>query len=72
VHEFTRKRLAMTGFLALPTTHEHGLIAGELPAYHRDPFDRLLIAQAQTEGLVLINSDKVILQYSVQTFWASK
>jgi PIN domain nuclease of toxin-antitoxin system len=58
VREFTRKRLAITGFLPLPISHEHGMTAGELPLHHRDPFDRILIAQAQTEGLVLITGEE--------------
>lgn len=41
----------------------------ELPQIHGDPFDRLLIAQAQTEGMVIITRDKIIPQYPVRTVW---
>jgi PIN domain nuclease of toxin-antitoxin system len=40
-----------------------------LPNYHRDPFDRMLIAQAQTEGLVLLTADHNFEKYPVETFW---
>lgn len=72
VREFTRKRLAITGFFPLPIAHEHGITADELPPHHRDPFDRILIAQAQAEGLVLITGDENIVRYEVETLWAGK
>ena len=40
-----------------------------LPNIHRDPFDRLLVAQAQTEGLVLVTHDRMMPQYPVETIW---
>lgn len=54
-----------TQFLPLPITAEHGVRAGRLPAHHKDPFDRILIAQAQTEGLTLMTRDKHIPLYDV-------
>lgn len=53
------------GFEALPITVEHAEWAGSLPQLHRDPFDRLLVAQAQLEGLVLVTVDEQILRYQV-------
>jgi PIN domain nuclease of toxin-antitoxin system len=53
------------GFTALPITVEHAEWAGSLPQLHRDPFDRLLVAQAQLEGLVLVTVDDQILKYAV-------
>lgn len=53
------------GFLSIPITVEHAERAGGLPQLHRDPFDRLLVAQAQLEGLVLVTVDDQILRYSV-------
>jgi PIN domain nuclease of toxin-antitoxin system len=53
------------GFRALPITVEHAEWAGALPQLHRDPFDRLLVAQAQLEGLVLVTVDDQILRYQV-------
>jgi PIN domain nuclease of toxin-antitoxin system len=53
------------GFSSIPITVEHAERAGGLPQLHRDPFDRLLVAQAQLEGLVLVTVDDQILRYSV-------
>lgn len=55
-------------FLKLPISLYHGQIAGSLPSHHRDPFDRMLIAQAQAEGLILVTSDKMFAKYGVNTF----
>lgn len=52
----------------LDITRVHAMVAGELPLIHRDPFDRLLIAQAMEEGLVLMTSDSWIRQYPVPLF----
>jgi PIN domain nuclease of toxin-antitoxin system len=49
---------------------EHGLQVGELPLHHRDPFDRLLVAQAQLEGLTIVTRDPRIARYDVQTLAA--
>jgi PIN domain nuclease of toxin-antitoxin system len=50
---------------ALPILHAHALRAGELPAHHGDPFDRMLVAQAQIEGLTLLSADRGLAQYDV-------
>ena len=52
-------------FLLLPITVEQAEWEGALPQVHRDPFDRLLVAQAQLEGLVLVTVDEQILRYQV-------
>ncbi len=70
--EFFRNRLTVAGFLPLPITHEHALAAAELPRLHGDPFDRMLVAQAQTEGLILITSDRQLRKYPVNTLWSGK
>jgi PIN domain nuclease of toxin-antitoxin system len=70
--DFLRTRLAIVGFRPLPMTHEHALAAGELPKLHTDPFDRMLVAQAQTEGMILITSDRQLLKYPVETLWSGK
>jgi PIN domain nuclease of toxin-antitoxin system len=54
------------GFSKLPISLYHGQLAGHLPAIHRDPFDRMLIAQAQAEGLILITADENIGQYKLR------
>jgi PIN domain nuclease of toxin-antitoxin system len=53
------------GFISLSVTVEHAEWAGSLPILHRDPFDRLLVAQAHLEGLVLVSVDEQILRYQV-------
>ena len=58
------------GFEELPVTWRHGRAAAALPPLHSDPFDRMLVAQARTEDLVLITRDPLILQYDVATMSA--
>ncbi|MBL7489666.1 type II toxin-antitoxin system VapC family toxin [Frankia sp. AgB1.9] len=55
------------GFRALQITFEHAVAAGRLPLLHRDPFDRMLIAQAQCEDLTLATRDASIRAYDVTT-----
>lgn len=55
------------GFLPLDISLFHGERAGDLPLLHRDPFDRMLVAQAQAEGLDIITADSRIGQYGVRT-----
>ncbi len=54
-----------SGFTELPVTAEHGLAAGALPLLHRDPFDRMLVAQAKSEGLTLVTRDREIAVYDI-------
>ncbi|MXW86271.1 MAG: type II toxin-antitoxin system VapC family toxin [Boseongicola sp. SB0667_bin_21] len=53
------------GCAPLSVTWSHGDIAGALPPHHADPFDRLLIAQAQSEGLTILTADRAFWQYDV-------
>lgn len=62
-------RLARHGFVALSIEMRHVLRAGALPPIHRDPFDRLLVAQAQLEGIPIITADTAIGQYDVEVIW---
>lgn len=57
------------GFSSLPLTLRHAIAAGGLPEPHRDPFDRLLIAQARLEGLAIVSSDDVFAAYGVRVVW---
>ncbi len=59
-----------SGFSELPITAEHGLNAGTLPLLHRDPFDRLLGAQARIEKLKRVTRDKTLEPYDVDILWA--
>ncbi|WP_342238793.1 type II toxin-antitoxin system VapC family toxin [Inquilinus sp. OTU3971] len=54
------------GFSKLPISFFHGQQAGALPPHHRDPFDRMLIAQAQAEGLELMTADPIFRAYAVR------
>jgi PIN domain nuclease of toxin-antitoxin system len=56
-------------FEPLPITIVHALRAGNLPGSHRDPFDRMLIAQAQDEDLALVSNDRVFDVYGVRRVW---
>lgn len=58
-----RRRLFENGYDELPVGGEHAIGVAALPPLHRDPFDRLLIAQALHEGLTLITSDRAVGQY---------
>jgi PIN domain nuclease of toxin-antitoxin system len=53
----------------LPITHAHAHAAAALPLHHRDPFDRMLIAQAQIEDAVLLTADPAMAAYDVRTVW---
>ncbi len=57
------------GFSELPVCASDGLRAGALPPHHADPFDRMLIAQAQSEGLTLVTGDARIAAYDVPVLW---
>ncbi len=58
--------LLANGFQALPIAISHALLAGQLPPHHNDPFDRLLVAQAKIEELVLVTRDQKQILYDVQ------
>lgn len=49
----------------LPITFEHARIAGALPLHHRDPFDRMLIAQAQAERATIVSADRAMERYDI-------
>ena len=55
------------GFELLPITAEHAEHAGGLPRHHNDPFDRLIVAQAYLEGLILATTDRLLRPYGVST-----
>jgi len=55
--------------LELPVTMRHAEVAASLPPLHRDPFDRMLVAQAQSEGLSLVSRDPAIRRYQVTVLW---
>jgi len=68
--EYVPSRMKSSGVDALPLQHSHALQVATLPWHHRDPFDRLLIAQAQVEGLPILSADRNLAAYDVQVHWA--
>jgi PIN domain nuclease of toxin-antitoxin system len=56
-------------FEALPISLEHGVRAGLLPGPHRDPFDRILIAQAQAENVAILSNEEAFDSYGVRRVW---
>jgi PIN domain nuclease of toxin-antitoxin system len=58
-----------SGFSELPVTSAHALEARNLPLIHRDPFDRLLVAQARRERLTLVTRDPTVRRYPIDTLW---
>jgi len=64
------RRLAGLGVVELlPISPLHAEAIGELPWHHRDPFDRMLVAQAQVEGLPIVSADPALAQYGVDVIW---
>lgn len=57
------RMLLVNGYRELPVTSEHTVAVNELPPLHKDPFDRILIAQARVEGLLLLTVDKAVAKY---------
>jgi PIN domain nuclease of toxin-antitoxin system len=57
---------------SLSITHEHALRAGALPMHHRDPFDRMLIAQALVEEMTLLTADRAFQKYKVDQIFCGK
>lgn len=58
-------RMRLSGFEGLAVTHAHALAVAVLPPHHRDPFDRILVAQARGEGLTLVTADAALEPYDV-------
>jgi PIN domain nuclease of toxin-antitoxin system len=61
--------IAHAGLVECPIRVEHGLMLESMPVHHRDPFDRLLVAQAKVEGLTLLSGDAKLRQYDVDLIW---
>ena len=69
---YVPRRMVAQGLRPLPVSHEHALTTFTLPAHHRDPFDRLLIAQAMVEDMTLITADRIFDRYAVELLWAGQ
>lgn len=64
-------RMRSSSVEGLHVTHAHALASGSLPSFHRDPFDRMLIAQAMSERLTIMTADEAIRRYPIETIPAS-
>ncbi len=67
--DFVSEARIQHGIAALPIDEESALHVARLPDHHRDPFDRLLVAQAIVHGLVLLTPDEVVRRYPARTMW---
>jgi len=67
--QYIPSKLREQNLISLPIEQSHALQVAELPLYHRDPFDRLLVAQCQVEGLPLLTSDSLLARYDVEVVW---
>ena len=70
---YVSKRLPLLGTKTLSIVAAHALRAAALPPHHKDPFDRLLLAQAQLEGLTIVTTDRVFADYTeTPILWANR
>lgn len=70
--ELLPEAVARFGSRGLPITHSHSLALAQLPPLHSDPFDRMLVAQARSENMVLMTADSLLQNYPVETLWCGK
>jgi PIN domain nuclease of toxin-antitoxin system len=70
--QFIPHAMRVLALRPLDITHFHSVAAGELPRHHRDPFDRMLIAQARSETMVLLTADSAFAKYDVETVFCGK
>lgn len=66
---FLTDAIASHDLVVLDVTMHHAVAAGELPLHHKDPFDRLLVAQAKLEGLIVASPDRAFRRYGLRTMW---
>jgi PIN domain nuclease of toxin-antitoxin system len=64
--EFVPSRMVRSGVIGLAVEHRHALAVADLPPHHRDPFDRLLVAQALVESLPILTADPQLSRYGVE------
>jgi len=69
VERFVSEQVTANGFTLLNIELRHTAKVEKLPFHHRDPFDRLLIAQAMTEKLIIVSADSVFSGYGVKVIW---
>ena len=69
---YVMSRLAAQAIRSLPITQDHTLKVYDLALHHYDPFDRLIIAQAILENMVILTSDRIFKKYPVEIVWCAK
>ncbi|MEH2143108.1 type II toxin-antitoxin system VapC family toxin [Nostoc sp.] len=69
---YISSRMGVLAMQSLEITASHALRAAALPLHHRDPFDRMLIAQAQIEEMTLVSADSMFNKYDISLLWAAK
>ena len=69
---YISKQLALNSIKSLPILASHALRVFDLPDIHKDPFDRILVAQATVEGLPIMTSDPLITKYPVEVIWKNR
>jgi PIN domain nuclease of toxin-antitoxin system len=62
-------KVAEHGFVELPVTIHHGQLAGSLPGIHKDPFDRILVAQAILADMQIVSRDAILSSYGIARLW---
>jgi PIN domain nuclease of toxin-antitoxin system len=67
--EFMEREIAENGFRILPIEPKHTALLTTMPFHHRDPFDRLLVAQASVEGISLVSADTQLDAYGIMRIW---
>ena len=67
--EFVSSAIALYNLIVLPIEPRHTAVIAELPSHHRDPFDRLIIAQAIVEQLTIVSADKAFDAYAITRLW---
>lgn len=68
-NEFIEQQIIRNGIELLPVTIDHITVVATLPLHHRDPFDRILIAQALAENIPLLSADKIFDAYPIRRVW---
>lgn len=69
--DYVPDRIRSSGVGTLGISHSHALAVASLPPHHRDPFDRLLVAQAQLERLTIVTADRAFEPYDVPVVWSA-
>ncbi|MBC8497203.1 MAG: type II toxin-antitoxin system VapC family toxin [Anaerolineales bacterium] len=67
--DFIQEQVATNAFMNLPLQLKHTLHVYTLPMHHRDPFDRVLVAQSQIENMPILSADPILRRYPVEIIW---